>query len=310
MVNGVPVFAVKSDQLTEVTAGLLASHRFNAEAPAGDHLAYTSHTLAICQILKNIIQDSFSESRLREVTLLDVGGGRGEVAGFFSDTFDSAMIDVDLFSARVALALQEGASRFHVFCGDCACLPIESHSVDVLIVKETAHHMADTESFFAEIARVVRLDGIVLIVERLESVLLNRQRALANDRMRQLGATHHHFLLRDLTRPLRKVFADTRVAHAGSTLFRKAFAKVGLPRIGRWIDRLLARLPVMLSFGATLAGGGTIVLTCRRPVVGKPLVGPVGSRAELVNYPIELADVEPMSEAVIKNIRDKQLELS
>src|ERR1017187_6260397 len=118
MVDGIPVFAVRSNHLAEVTAGILASHRYNAETPADAHLAYTTHTLATYRTLRKIIDGSHPESKKRRLTILDVGGGRGELALLFAGRYDTAMIDVDLYSAQAAQVLQVGASHFRVLCGD------------------------------------------------------------------------------------------------------------------------------------------------------------------------------------------------
>jgi ubiquinone/menaquinone biosynthesis C-methylase UbiE len=306
MVDGIPVFALRFSQLTEVTSGVLASHRYNSEAPPEKHLSYTAQNVEISQMLLKILEASFPESKQRQLTLLDVGGGRGELAFLLSTTFDTAMIDVDLFSARVAQALQGGKLGFRVFCGDCSILPFESHSVDILIVKETAHHMAQPEPFFAELARVVRYDGIVLIVEFLQPALLSRRRTLRVDRMRQLGAAHHHFYLWDMTRSLRTLFGDTPVVQAVPWVFRSLFTKLGLSGIGESLGRAIERLPLALRLWLTIAGGGAVVLACRRPVAGNSQACSLNWNPEpMVDYPVELADVEPISEPVITNIRNR-----
>jgi hypothetical protein len=175
----------------------------------------------------------------------------------------------------------------------------------VLIVKETAHHMFDAEAFFAELARVVRSDGILVVVEGVQCVLVNRERALARDRMRQLGATHHHFYLWDITRPLKRMFRETRVAHAVPTLFGSAFARVRLARLGTWMDHFLAQFPLFVRLGALVIGGGTVILTCRRPTVDGSLADPAETHmTPVVAYPVELAEVAPMSETVIKGIQN------
>jgi ubiquinone/menaquinone biosynthesis C-methylase UbiE len=308
MVDGIPVFAVRSNQLAEVTAGIVASHRYNAEASADDHLAYTAHTVGVYETLRNIIEASHPEARQRRLTILDVGGGRGELSLLFAGSFNTAMIDVDLFSAQIARELQAGASCFRVLCGDCSYLPIESHSIDVVVAKETAHHMADPEGFWAELARVVRPDGLLVIVEGVQSRLVDRERSLARDRMRQLGATHHHFYLSDMTGPLKGMFAETRIAHVAPTVFGSVFARVGLPGLGKCMDGLLAHFPPILRLWATLIGGGTVVLICRRPSVDRSRSGPSKPNfTPVVEYPVELADVEPISGMVIKRIRRELL---
>jgi ubiquinone/menaquinone biosynthesis C-methylase UbiE len=306
MIDEIPVFAVRACQIAEITASILASHEYNLNAAAVDHLAYTDHTIAIHRELMRIIESAFSAERRSSLNVLDVGGGRGELAILLARNFDTTMIDVDLFSARAARAIQRHDSRLQVLCGDCSSLPIESGSVDVVITKETAHHMADPDSFFAELARVVRHDGLVLVVEGIQSAIVNRKKSLARDRMRQLGATHHHFLLWDVTRPLKRMFADTHIAYAAPALFTRSFAKIGLPGMGQAADRFLTDLPMMLRYVPLLAGGGSIVLASRQPIVGEPLQFTDNPQAQqVVDYPANLADVEMMPESLINSIRDR-----
>jgi ubiquinone/menaquinone biosynthesis C-methylase UbiE len=299
------VFGVRASQIEQVTAGLRASHRVNAEHPTDQHLFYTAHTVAIHRALRLLLEAEFGSAGSPRPTLLDVGGGRGELALMFARRFDTAMIDVDLDSTQVARALQDGLPPFHVLCGDCSALPVSSDSVDVVIAKEAAHHMPDPKAFFAELSRVVRDAGVVLVIEGVASVLGNRERALAQDRMVQLGATHHRFVLRDILTALDGAFGEARVAWARPLLFRKLFDRIGmgLPRLGDFLDRLWMHLPLGIRVRALVLTGGTAILACRVPI-RSPAQAEVGRTEELVDYPIALAAPGSLGNDAIERIRD------
>jgi len=300
MVQDIPVFAVASDQLTEVISGIRASHRFNLQASAGEHLAYTAHTMECYEIIRHLIERAFPQVTKR-LTVLDVGGGRGELALKFAQSFDTAMIDVDLFSVRVAQAFQKAGPRFQALCGDCSSLSFASDSIDVVICKETAHHMRDSNAFFAEMARVVRRKGLVVIIESVHAALTSRERTAARDGMRQLGATHHHFLLGDITKRLSMIFGEVCIAWVRPNLFREVFTKAGIPGVGDLLDVIWDCMPRTVCMGALGLFGGTAAFACRRPTAGLHLRQ--RSRGTLVDYPIELADLEPMPSEIVGRIR-------
>lgn len=308
MVDYIPVFGVRSSQIAEVRAGVLASHRFNIEVPTESHLDYTAHTVKMYQTLKSIIDGCFPGPRQKRVSILDVGGGRGELALLFGKEFDTAMIDVDLFSAKTARVLQRGTSGFRVLCGDCSDLPIESQSVDVLISKETAHHMADPKLFFREMARVVQDEGLFIVVEPVQGLLANRKKSLANDRMRQLGATHHHFYLREIAGPLKRMFAEVRVVEAQPGPVAHIFGRFGLSGLGKLIDRIILRAPHVFQVGCLRLRGGSGLIVCRHPIAGRSQQDRAKKYdGSLVEYPVELASVEPIPEATIQGIQQMLL---
>jgi SAM-dependent methyltransferase len=254
--------------------------------------------------LRAVIDDLIPEPKRANLTVLDVGGGRGELAFLFAQTFSTAMIDVDLLSVQAALRLQQHSPRhFQVFCGDCSSLPIQSKSIDIVIAKETAHHMPDPAAFFSELGRVVSDDGVVLIVEGVMSVLANSEKSRARDRMQQLGAIHHHFALADLITRLTEIFLDARIAYAQPRLiqsFLRRFKKSNRPTVTDRMDfdLLWQHMPRPLRLAALRLSGGTAILACRR-TRGVP----EDQAHAFVPYPSELADADPMDQGVIEAIR-------
>lgn len=306
-VEDIPVFAVRSSQLDQLAAGVRASHLFNSEVAVQDHVDYTAHTLAIHRVLLELIERLAPQARQQRLKVLDVGGGRGELAFLFADRFDTAMIDIDLDSVIIARALQTTDRPFAVLCGDCSLLPLTADSADIVIAKETAHHMPDPPTFFAELARVAGRAGLVLVVEGIASSLADREQAAANDRMRQLGATHHHFILRDLSDMLSGIFDVSQIVWTQPQLFEKVLRRTGLPKLGERLDRLWHFLPRRVRLAALRVSGGPVVFACRgdaRSERGAPSLAPAET---LVDYPVELREINPLSTSAIDHIRSTLL---
>jgi SAM-dependent methyltransferase len=303
MIAEIPVFAVRSSQLDQVIRGIRASHKYNLEASTEDHLGYTAHTAKIHEILCEIISQQFDPARRKQgLTILDVGGGRGELALLFSPQFLTAMIDVDLLSARIAKELQRGVTSFPVLCGDCSRLPIASGSYDIVIAKETSHHMADPARFFRELGRVVRPDGLVIVIEGVLSRFTNQKQAAARDRIRQLGAVHHHYLLSDVIGPLSQIFADTDIKWAMPAPFARILSKLGCGELGKVMDHVWMRAPRAIQLHALSAGGGTAVVGCQTFVVKEDTTPP--TPGEVSPYPAELAELDRIADDVVAGIRN------
>ncbi|MBI2983186.1 MAG: methyltransferase domain-containing protein, partial [Chloroflexi bacterium] len=95
--------------------------------------------------------------------VLDVGGGTGGVSARIA----GAVRAVIVLEPNAALA-ERGRGRFvrsHFVRGDGTRLPVRDASVDVVLLVEVLHHIADGDSVLREAARVLRPGGRVLIEE-------------------------------------------------------------------------------------------------------------------------------------------------
>lgn len=95
--------------------------------------------------------------------VLDVASGEGYGSALVADLARS-VIGVDIDEASVAFANRVyGRENLAFRTGRAAALPLEDASVDVVVCFETIEHITDHEGFLAEVARVLRQGGILLI---------------------------------------------------------------------------------------------------------------------------------------------------
>ncbi len=95
--------------------------------------------------------------------VLDVGGGTGGVSAQIA----GAVRAVIVLEPNATLA-KRGRDRFprsRFLRGDGTRLPVRDGSVDVVLLVEVLHHIADADAVLGECARVLRPGGRILIEE-------------------------------------------------------------------------------------------------------------------------------------------------
>lgn len=95
--------------------------------------------------------------------VLDVGGGTGGVSAQIADAVRAVIV----LEPSAGLAAR-GRDRFpglRFARGDGRRLPIRDGSVDVVLLVEVLHHVADADAILRESARVLRPGGRILIEE-------------------------------------------------------------------------------------------------------------------------------------------------
>lgn len=102
-------------------------------------------------------------SSLGEVRVLDSGCGQGELSVYLACR-GLRVVGVDISQAACAKAEQlagaMGVSETCTFlCGNLACLPLPSSSIDFIIGHAALHHFIKYEGVSAEFARVLRPGG-------------------------------------------------------------------------------------------------------------------------------------------------------
>jgi ubiquinone/menaquinone biosynthesis C-methylase UbiE len=174
-------------------------------------------------------------------SLLDAGCGDGGVARLLRERVtEVTAIDVEPSSEWH----DEPGLRFLV--GDAEALPFDSASFDVVHSKDSLHHMDAPERALAEYRRVLKPDGVALIVEA------NRYNPLFYFHMtRALG--HEHFTRRRFHALVRAAFPTVRFgsfeAHYAPPLNRALLAQQA-------IEEALERLPPfrpLLSYNFAVA---------------------------------------------------------
>jgi ArsR family transcriptional regulator len=100
--------------------------------------------------------------------LLDIGTGTGRMLQLFTDRVDRGVgIDSSRGMLSVARAKLEadGNRHCHVRHADMYRLPMPDASFDVAVIHQVMHYADRPEALITEVARVLRPDGIVLIVD-------------------------------------------------------------------------------------------------------------------------------------------------
>jgi SAM-dependent methyltransferase len=99
----------------------------------------------------------------RSKEVLDVASGEGYGAALLAQTA-KRVIGVEVDSASVEHASHAYQSGNLCFIrGDATKLPLDARSVDVVVSFETIEHFSEHETFLAEVRRVLRPDGFLII---------------------------------------------------------------------------------------------------------------------------------------------------
>jgi ubiquinone/menaquinone biosynthesis C-methylase UbiE len=105
---------------------------------------------------------------LKGKDLLEVGCGNGLNCLYIDLKYGAKdIIGIDLNQANLDLAREQDKNSRIRFIHDNAqeLVNIEDHSIDVIICIESAFHYPDKNAFFRQISRVLRSDGVFLIVD-------------------------------------------------------------------------------------------------------------------------------------------------
>jgi len=89
------------------------------------------------------------------LSLLDIGTGNGEIAGYLSKTYD--VISVDVTDQRKAF---DGYRFVQVSGGE---LPFADRSFDIVVSNHVIEHVADATKHLSEIERVLKDDGLAYL---------------------------------------------------------------------------------------------------------------------------------------------------
>jgi SAM-dependent methyltransferase len=101
-------------------------------------------------------------SGLAPETVLEVGGGQGELAEWMQAELGASVTFVDQSERMVELARARGISDARV--GDVQALPFEDERFDTVVAAWMLYHVKDIDRGLAEIARVLKPGGKLVAV--------------------------------------------------------------------------------------------------------------------------------------------------
>jgi SAM-dependent methyltransferase len=103
-----------------------------------------------------------AQQYVRGKYVIDVACGTGYGSAMLLRAGASQVISIDINSAALQYAKKHwGTLRFIV--GDAVRLPLPKHCADIVVSFETLEHLTHPEDFLAEVKRVLKLDGRLLL---------------------------------------------------------------------------------------------------------------------------------------------------
>ncbi|WP_294901478.1 class I SAM-dependent methyltransferase [Tatumella sp. UBA2305] len=101
--------------------------------------------------------------------LLDVGCGQGKSFRYLNKHFrPEKIIGIDADPLSLQLSQKEADNQginAEIKGGDCANIPLDSNSVDIIFCHQTFHHLVEQEKALAEFFRVLKPGGILMFAE-------------------------------------------------------------------------------------------------------------------------------------------------
>jgi len=128
----------------------------------------------------------------KEDKLLDLGGGVGRVAGFFAGKVDDITVSD---SSKGMIEKCKSINGVKCVVSPAEKLPFENGIFDKIIIIEAIHHFDDLGKVLAEVKRILKPGGMVIIEE------INAKKIPAIAMMvieRLLGMTSNVYVARDL----------------------------------------------------------------------------------------------------------------
>lgn len=105
----------------------------------------------------------FSVGLCQGKDVLDIASGEGYGADLLARTAAS-VVGIDISESTIEFAKKTyERPGLQFLCGSVANIPLPDHSFDVVVSFETIEHLAEQEAALAEMKRVLRPDGILII---------------------------------------------------------------------------------------------------------------------------------------------------
>jgi len=120
------------------------------------------------RVADDVADELSTHGRIRRPTIVDLGCGPGDLAVEISRRLHGArIVGLDLSPSMLLWASRHATTdgRLRFIVGDAASLPFDDASVDLVVSTLSLHHWSEPADAFAEIARVLKPDGIALIYD-------------------------------------------------------------------------------------------------------------------------------------------------
>jgi len=131
----------------------------------------------------------------RHKDVLDVASGEGYGAALIS-TVARSVTGIDI-SAEAIEHAQKNYAGVRYIAGRAESLPLPDHSIDVVLSFETIEHLLDHSSFFQEIKRVLRPDGLLVMSSPDRDVYSIKQGIQNPHHLKELNSREFQTLVRD-----------------------------------------------------------------------------------------------------------------
>lgn len=151
------------------------------------------HSLAQVEAVREELRALFDPSGNERA--VDVGTGAGTLARALAPLVRE-VVAVDIVPELLELARRDAPPNVTFVEGDATSLPLDDASFDIAATRRTLHHVARPELVVAELARVVRPRGTVLVEDQIAPV--DPLAALALDRFERARDPSHTRLLPDI----------------------------------------------------------------------------------------------------------------
>ncbi|WP_163340949.1 class I SAM-dependent methyltransferase [Desulfopila sp. IMCC35008] len=131
----------------------------------------------------NLVLEMVGGSPLEGVELLDVGCGRGGTIDTLANLFQpERLTGIDLCREAITFCRDNApADQAHFLVGDAEHLPFPNRSFDCLTNLESSHNYPEIDSFYREVARVLRPGGRFLYSDILPREKKSRSTAFLRD---------------------------------------------------------------------------------------------------------------------------------
>jgi SAM-dependent methyltransferase len=95
--------------------------------------------------------------------LIEVGAGFGRLAGEYAGYAEVTLLDASEIHVEAARAALDGDERFRISLGDALALPYPDGHFDAAVCVRMLHHFGDPGPVLAELGRVVRPSGVLVL---------------------------------------------------------------------------------------------------------------------------------------------------